>query len=230
MSSMLSWITGNGAQKRKAAPKEAIVALREHLDMLQKREQHLQNQMAEQDAIARRNINSNKNAARAALKRKKQYEHTYDQTTAQISTIEQQIYSIEAANINQETLKAMQKAGTAMKQIHGGLTIDKVDETMEQLREQHVLAEEIAGAITNAPITEAVDQDELDEELKQLEQEALDDRMLTQGTTVPVNDRVHNLPVAGNGGLTKQPPTRRPAQEELDEEAELAKLQAEMAM
>ncbi len=69
-------------------------------------------------------------AARAALKRKKQHEHSLDQTTAQIATLEQQIYSIEAANINQETLKAMQKAGKAMKEIHGGLTIDKVDATM----------------------------------------------------------------------------------------------------
>jgi charged multivesicular body protein 4 len=45
--------------------------------------------------------------------------------------VEQQIYSIEAANINQETLNAMKNAGAAMKQIHGGLTIDKVDATMD---------------------------------------------------------------------------------------------------
>lgn len=69
-------------------------------------------------------------AARAALKRKKQHEHTLDQTLAQISTLEQQIYSIEAANINRETLLAMEKAGQAMKQIHGKLNIDKVDQTM----------------------------------------------------------------------------------------------------
>lgn len=69
-------------------------------------------------------------AARAALKRKKQHEHTLDQTLAQISTLEQQIYSIEAANINRETLAAMEKAGQAMKQIHGKLNIDVVDQTM----------------------------------------------------------------------------------------------------
>jgi hypothetical protein len=69
-------------------------------------------------------------AARAALRRKKQHEHTLDQTVAQISTLEQQIYSIEAANINRETLAAMEKAGAAMKQIHGKLNIDTVDETM----------------------------------------------------------------------------------------------------
>lgn len=69
-------------------------------------------------------------AARNALKRKKQHEHTLEQTTAQISTLEQQIYSIEAANINRETLAAMERAGEAMQQIHGKLNIDKVDETM----------------------------------------------------------------------------------------------------
>jgi charged multivesicular body protein 4 len=49
---------------------------------------------------------------------------------AQIATLEQQVYSIEAANINRETLAAMEKAGRAMKQIHGKLSIEKVDETM----------------------------------------------------------------------------------------------------
>lgn len=45
-------------------------------------------------------------------------------------TLESEIYSIEAANINKETLDAMKNASSAMKQIHGGLTIDKVDQTM----------------------------------------------------------------------------------------------------
>jgi hypothetical protein len=44
--------------------------------------------------------------------------------------LEQQIYSIEAANINRETLLAMEKAGKAMADIHGNLSIDKVDDTM----------------------------------------------------------------------------------------------------
>jgi len=69
-------------------------------------------------------------AAKAALRRKKAHERSLEQTTAQIAQVEQQIYSIEAANINQETLNAMKNAGNAMKQIHGGLTIDKVDATM----------------------------------------------------------------------------------------------------
>lgn len=45
-------------------------------------------------------------------------------------TLEREIYSIETANINKETLEAMKNAGAAMKQIHAGLTTDKVDTLM----------------------------------------------------------------------------------------------------
>lgn len=69
-------------------------------------------------------------AAKAALRRKKTHEHSLEQTVAQIGTLEQQINAIESANINRETLAAMEKAGEAMKQIHGKLTPEKVDETM----------------------------------------------------------------------------------------------------
>jgi len=55
-----SWFGGQTAQKRKDAPKKAILDLRQQLDMLQKREKHLENQMAQQDKIARDNVSTNK--------------------------------------------------------------------------------------------------------------------------------------------------------------------------
>ncbi|KAJ9195227.1 hypothetical protein DTO166G4_4832 [Paecilomyces variotii] len=222
---MWGWFGGQSAQKRKDAPKNAILLLREQLDMLQKREKYLESQMADQEAIARENISKNKNAAKTALRRKKVHEKNLEQTSAQIAQLEQQIYSIEAANINQETLNAMKQAGAAMAQIHGNLTIDKVDETMDALREQHQLSQEIASAITNNPLGEQPDEDELEAELEGLEQEAMDERMLKTGT-VPVTDQLDRLPAAANGelkGKAKQ-------EEEEDEEAELEKLRAEMAM
>lgn len=45
-------------------------------------------------------------------------------------TLERQIYSIEAANINKETLDTLKNASDAMKRIHGSMTIDKVDQVM----------------------------------------------------------------------------------------------------
>ncbi|KAF9892766.1 ESCRT-III subunit protein snf7 [Aspergillus nanangensis] len=222
---MWSWFGGSAAQKRKDAPKNAILMLREQLDMLQKREKHLEHQMEEQESVAKKNVVTNKNAAKAALRRKKVHEKNLEQTTAQIAQLEQQIYSIEAANINQETLNAMKAAGAAMTQIHGNLTIDKVDETMDQLREQHQLSEEIATAITTNQVSEQPDEADLEDELQGLEQEALDERMLKTGT-VPVADQINLLPSAAKGELTTG---KQPVQED-DEEAELEKLRAEMAV
>ncbi|EEP77135.1 vacuolar sorting protein snf-7 [Uncinocarpus reesii 1704] len=223
---MWSFFGGGSAQSKKDAPKNAILSLRQQLDMLQKREKYLETQMMEQDAIARKNVTTNKNAAKAALRRKKVHERSLEQTQAQLIQIEQQIFSIEAANINQETLNAMKTAGAAMKQIHSGLTIEKVDEMMDQVREQHALTEEISYAITNTSIGEPVDDSELDAELEGMEQAAIDERMLKTGT-VPVGDRLNTLPSAANGELKGEPEAQP---EEDDEEAELEKLRAEMAM
>lgn len=148
-------------------------------------------------------------------------------------TIEREISSIETANINKETLNAMKNASAAMKQIHGGLTIDKVDQTMyvatlttcalphssffgraytypkentligilvhrEDLRDQHAIGEEIAEALKQGSVGQGVDEDELEDELADLQQEELDKQMLNTGT-VPVADKVHQLPAVAHG-------------------------------
>lgn len=64
------------------------------------------------------------------MRRKKTHEHSMEQTVAQMGTLEQQINAIESANINRETLAAMEKAGESMRQMRGKLTPEKVDETM----------------------------------------------------------------------------------------------------
>ncbi|KAL4771436.1 Snf7-domain-containing protein [Aspergillus nidulans var. acristatus] len=219
---MWSWFGGAAAQKRKEAPKNAILQLRSHLDMLQKREKHLENQMNEQEAIAKKNVTTNKNAA---LRRKKVHEKNLEQTQAQIVQLEQQIYSIEAANINHETLAAMKAAGAAMEKIHNGMTVEQVDETMDKLREQQAINDEIAIAITNPGFGEQVDEEDLEAELEGMEQEAMDERMLHTGT-VPVADQLNRLPAPANA----EPAKAKQKAEEEDEEAELEKLRAEMAM
>jgi len=111
----------------------------------------------------------------------------------------------------------------------------------EKLREQHALGEEIANAITSAPIGEAIDETELDDELAELEQQQLHNKMLNTGT-IPVSDEIHRMPAAANGesmyfqALTHEPILKqilvkgKATAEEEDEEEELRKLQAEMAM
>lgn len=66
MSGMWGWF-GQSAQSQKDTPKNAILGLRSQLEMLQKRERHLQAQMDEQDEITRKTIASNKNGEAACL-------------------------------------------------------------------------------------------------------------------------------------------------------------------
>ncbi len=204
--------------------------------------------------------------AKSALRRKKAHEHSLEQTQAQIGTLEQQINAIESANINRETLAAMERAGEAMKQIHGKLTPEKVDETMCVAVPRHSAtalaaadarattgtssgsrtrsARRSSNAIVQNSVGEAVDDADLEEELEAMQQEQLDEHLLETGT-VPVSDAVERMPALnGEGEWATVLPARdspslpgggaakgkAPAIEEDDEEAELRKLQAEMAM
>ena len=51
---------GGGQANRRDAPKDAILQLRSTLEMLNKRERHLQNQMDDEDQKARKFVNTNK--------------------------------------------------------------------------------------------------------------------------------------------------------------------------
>ncbi|KAL6789290.1 Snf7 domain-containing protein [Trichoderma sp. SZMC 28012] len=224
---MWGWFGGGAAsQKKKDSAKNAILGLRSQLDMLQKRERHIQNQIEEQEAIARKNVNTNKTVAKSALRRKKMAEGTLDKTIAQITTLEQQINAMESANINRETLAVLEKSSAAIKDIHQGLTPEKVDAIMDKINEQNALSEEIVNVITTNTIGEGVDDDELERELADLQQEQVDEQMLSTGN-VPLTDAVHKLPTPSHAEPIS---SRKVAIEEDDEEAELRKLQAEMAM
>ena len=57
------------------------------------------------------------------------------------------------------------------------------------------------------PITEPIDEDELEADLAALEQEKLDDQMLSTGTTVPVADRIDRQHAAANGAGKSSAPS-----------------------
>lgn len=62
---MWGWFGGGGTAAKKDAPKRAILQLRGQLEMLNKREKHLETQMDEQDNLARKYVNTNKNGMQA---------------------------------------------------------------------------------------------------------------------------------------------------------------------
>lgn len=95
-------------------------------------------------------------------------------------TLETQVNAIESANMNLETMTAMRRGADALRNIHGSLcvirsallenknadtsfllrNIDRVDQTMDSIREQMDLTNEISDAISN-PVGMGHDIDEV---------------------------------------------------------------------
>ena len=125
-----------------------------------------------------------------ALKRKQIYQDQINKIMGSRMTLETQAMAIENANVNLETINAMKQAADAMKQIHGNLlfivnlrNVDKVDTTMDDIREQMDLANEISDAISQ-PVQGfglQFDDEELNNELDLLEQAELDSKLLSVG-------------------------------------------------
>ncbi|CCF57935.1 hypothetical protein KAFR_0D02870 [Kazachstania africana CBS 2517] len=216
--------------KQKELPKKAIVELREHINLLNKKQSHLQTQIITQENEAKKFLNKgNKTLAKNSLKKKKIYENQLFKLDSQIESLEQQLFSIESANLNLETMRAMKQGAKAMKSIHTGLDIDKVDETMDEIREQVELGDEISDAISR-PMFSAVneiDEDELDEELDLLAQE----NILNEPTTNKREEQV-KLPSVPENKLEISSPAEQQNEEEEEDEDEraLRELQAEMGL
>ncbi|KAG9122466.1 ESCRT-III subunit protein snf7 [Ceratobasidium sp. 392] len=223
MSGWMSYFTGK--KDSRATARDAIVNTRQHLAVLDKKEENLQRKIEEEMKKAKANAVNNKAAATAALRRKKLHEAELEKLYGQRMTLETQLNAIENANLNAETMAAMRQGAQALRDIHGNLTIDKVDATMDQVREQMELTNEISEAISN-PLGMTgvdVDEDELKEELAELEQEELNDRLMG-ADRVPVH-----TPAVTAGPSTVSAGRAKEAEEDA-EERELRELQAALAM
>ncbi|KAF9936823.1 ESCRT-III subunit protein snf7 [Modicella reniformis] len=203
-------------KKPKVTPKDSIVELRNTLQMLEKRETYLQTKIDNELKIARANATKNRRVALMALRRKKQYEGQIEKISGSRLTIETQVMAIENANVNLETMKAMRAGAEAMKGIHGAMDINKVDQTMEEIREQMEFANEISDVISQpVPFGVEMDEDDLAAELDELEQEELDRKLMETERPTQIG-----LPSV---------PDHEPEEED-EEEAELRQLRESMAM
>ncbi|KAK4699667.1 charged multivesicular body protein 4A/B, partial [Phenoliferia sp. Uapishka_3] len=217
--SWLSYLMGSGGSSRDST-REAIVNLREHLLMLDKKEEHLSKKIEDEQRKAKANATTNKRVALQALRQKKVYENELDSIAGRKLTLETQVNAIESANMNKETLSAIKKGSDVLKSIHGSLTVDKVDNVMDDVRTQLELTTEINDAISN-PAAMGIDFDntELEDELAELEQDELNKRL----------EGADSVPMHSPGGVQKERTVEQSIEED-EEEAELRELQKQLAM
>jgi len=174
-------------KKAKPAPtlSESIAQLREAMEVLEKRENHLGKQMAVALNEAKKKSKAkDKRGALFQLKRKKLYEKQIDQIYGKKTNIEVQIMTLEAAAGNTEVLSAMRKGADALKRTVKETDVDKVADVMDDINESMGLADELGEAMS-VPIGPQLDEDELSKELEDMENELNDEEML-KAPVVPI--------------------------------------------
>ncbi|OTF72284.1 charged multivesicular body protein 4b-like protein, partial [Euroglyphus maynei] len=185
--SFLSNLFGGKSKTKVSTPGESIQRLRDVEEMLTKKVEFLEKKRDEELMIIKKNGTKNKRVSLQALKRKKRIDKQLEQIDGTLTTIEYQREALENANTNTEVLKIMGSAAKALKQAHDNMDIDKVEDLMDEVREQQQIADEISNVISN-PIgfQNDVDEDDLMKELEDLEQEEIDKQLLETGETEPL--------------------------------------------
>lgn len=203
-------------------PQNTIVKLRESIATQEKREEHLQKKIEQVVADAKKKMaKGDKKGALFAMKRKKMFEAEFDKIQNVKMTLETQVINLESAAQNAETFKAMEQGSKTMKKIRTEVGIEKVDEVMDEIKEEMELAQEINEAIAQ-PVDTLVDEDELLAELNELEQADLEEKLLAAPSG---KHEELSLPTVPDSKLAAKP-TANLAK---DEEDDLKKLEAELA-
>eukprot|EP00667_Euglena_gracilis_P020350 EG_transcript_22038 len=215
-------------KKAEEAPttNQGIQKLGDTLDVLEKREAVLNKKIEAELGKAREATKKgNKTLAMTHLKRKKQLEDQLSKLSAQRGNIETMQMKMEEATINLETIKAQKDAARALKETYGKMNADKIDAEMEKVREAMDTAQEISDALAQPLTNDALDEDDLEAELAQMEQEELDKEMLGVGgkTAMP------SVPTGKIGGHA-QPAAAAPAAKVDEDEEALRQLEAELNM
>ena len=135
-------------------------------------------------------------------------------------TLETQVMNLESAAQNAETFKAMNAGKSAMSNIRTETNIDKVDDLMDEIKEEMEMADEISNALAQPVDPLMADEDDLLAELQELEAEDVEEQLLE-----PVKQSEINLPAVPGGKLPAIPNATKAEEEELKQlEAELAGL------
>lgn len=175
--SLLQRMFGGKNKENIPTTEDAIQKLKQTEEMLEKKQEFLENKIDVENATAKKHAPTNKRLALQALKRRKRLEKQLNQIDGTLSTIEFQRESLENAGTNTEVLKNMKYAADTLKNVHKGLDVDDVHDMMDDIQEQREISNEISVAIGGIG-SQDFDEDELSAELDALEQEGLNEELI----------------------------------------------------
>ena len=200
---------GNSKSKMLNKPTtiETLTKLHTCHDRLEKKETHIYKKILQILKEANLKIKQNdKKSAIKLLRKKKLYERECNKLKGMKFTIQQQIINLEGMEINNQVVAAMTDGAKTMKSMTSDICIEKVEELQDNIEEHQQTVNEISDLLAQS----VDDDDEFEEELNDIMNKNLTEKLLTI-----------NLP---------QVPTTKVQTQTQDEEDELKQLELEMAM
>ena len=189
----------------------SIAQLKQHISSLTTEVSLLESRISEQQTRASNYVKQkNKTSALAALRSKKRAEQALEQRTATLNQLEDVYSSIEQAADQIGIVETLQSSAEALKVLNKRVgDVDKVEDVVEQLREEMGKTEEVQGVL-NEPLKEdVVGEEEVDEEFEKMEREAKEAeerrgleemrRKLEEGGSVPEGVQVKERGVDTEG-------------------------------
>jgi len=148
-----------------------ITNLKEQVDLLEKRNIFITKQKDNAILEAKKKLeNKDKNGAMLLLKKKKQFEDELAKNQGIQLTLENQIYSLESANMQKSVIDALELGNNSIKNINKDLNPDKIDELIDDIQEQTDNSNAINQALSQN-LQQVYDDPDLLAELEQLKSE-----------------------------------------------------------
>eukprot|EP00762_Andalucia_godoyi_P004033 ANDGO_05650.mRNA.1 Vacuolar-sorting protein SNF7 len=213
------------------------------IETLQKRQMLLEKKIELELGQAKDKLSKNdQRGAKMCLRRKKTYEEQLELIYNQQAKLEMMQMKIESASLDVEVFTAQKAGASQIQRIYGGLSAEQIDQQIDQVRETMDNARDISDALAQ-PLGDEIDDADLDAELEELQQEELDKeatkvKSAQKAQTKQKAKSREDLQLEKELAALKAPtgkgkaPVQAAAEEEEeedDEDAELRKLQAELA-
>ncbi len=162
------------------SPNDAINKLHGTIDLLSKREEHLEKciDRLKKDALIAYKAKKKPRAIHL-LSQSKSFESQLISLFGMRANVEQQISALSQALFSQEAFKAMQTSRDVLKNVESTIDPDNVADTMDDLEDVMVGLSEVTEAISR-PIGRQTESD--DELLRELEEDMLSEEMMTKPT------------------------------------------------
>merc|ERR1711933_182597 len=130
-------------------PQNTIVTLRQSIATQDKREEHITRKIDQViDEAKKKMAKGDKKGALFAMKRKKMYENEIEKIQNVKMTLETQVMNLESAAQNAATFNAMAQGNKTMKKIRKDVGVEKVDDIMDEIREEMEHTNEVNEAIS----------------------------------------------------------------------------------